>query len=287
MVILPTFLPSFWFGLVLRLTSHPFIHIQRETTSTFYIIPAFPPFSPSIINLFHHLAGELVFPLRQHVILPTHHIKRCPCSTITLRLCPLPAHNASVHFKPKSCAVSLVSLRPRSPPGFPRHVSFRVKGCCSFTKIYSHFYFVFVYFPAASQHALNWFWMQSSCVKKHGRKKQWMDGSAENTDVWMNRHLIWNQCETGDAKGQEGTRKHRERCRGIQGKDSGWVRSGSTCSTNRVQQRTGTPGTLRNPSNTLYSTFSAATQLDMCWSILKESVMAPLNLKKSFHRLTF
>ena len=49
------------------------------------------PFFPSIINFYHHLAGELVFPLRQHVTLPTHNIKQCPCTAITLRLCPLPA----------------------------------------------------------------------------------------------------------------------------------------------------------------------------------------------------
>lgn len=93
------------------LSSYHFIHIQREATSTFSIIPEFTPFSPSIINLFHHLAGELVFPLRWHVILPTHNIKQCPCTTITLRLCPLPASQrfSSLQIKELCCPASFSS----------------------------------------------------------------------------------------------------------------------------------------------------------------------------------
>lgn len=71
------------------------------------------PFSPSI-NLFHHLEEELVFPLRSCVILPTHYIKQCQCTIVTARLCRVPAHNASFHFKSKDCAGSTFSL-----PSFP------------------------------------------------------------------------------------------------------------------------------------------------------------------------
>lgn len=160
-----------------HLSSHHFIPTQRETSSTFYIIPAFPPFSPSIINLFHHLAGELVFPLRQHVILPTHSIKQCPCTTTTLRLCPLPAHNSqrfsSLRIKELCC------LSPFSSSSFPSWLSqacvFQGQGMLPL--ISSIFYFP----PLFISHALNRFQMYLSHIKNMGgRNHGWMDG-------WMDR----------------------------------------------------------------------------------------------------
>lgn len=169
---------------MLHLSSHHLIHIQRKTASTFYIIPVFPPpFSPSTINLFHHLAGELVFPLRRYVILPTHNIKQCPCTTITLRLCPLPAHNSQRFSSPQIKRAVLprsFSPRPHFPPGFPKHVSFGVKGSCSFKKMYSVFYFSpFIYSPALPGKPQ----IDFECIYLT-LKKQWKEGTM---DGWMDR----------------------------------------------------------------------------------------------------
>lgn len=74
--------------------------------------------SRPITTLFLHLAAELVFSpeIACHTaqcLLTT--IKQEPC---TLRLCPVPAHNAPVHFKSEGSAASFLS-----PPE-----SFRVRG---------------------------------------------------------------------------------------------------------------------------------------------------------------
>lgn len=168
---------------VIHIISFPF---RRKLPALSPLSPHFPSFSPSIINLFHHLAWELVFPLRQHVILPTHNIKQCPCTAITLRLCPLPAHSSqrfsSLQIKELFCSF-LLAPHSHFPSGFPRHVSFRVKGCCSFTKIYS---FSICHFCLFHSHLLVYVkYLFSPYVRnrrKEGRNRGQMDG-------WMDEFM--------------------------------------------------------------------------------------------------
>ena len=86
------------------------------STNSLYIqsskSPLHSPFAIflSVTHLFHHLAEELVFPLRCHVILPTQYIQQCPWTTITVHLRQVAARNASFHFQSKGCAASPISL---------------------------------------------------------------------------------------------------------------------------------------------------------------------------------
>lgn len=67
--------------------------------------------------------------------------------------CLLTTHNASVHFKSKGCAASLLSPRPHFPPGFPRHASFRVKGCPHSQRFI--LFSTFVYFTSPSMPSMD------------------------------------------------------------------------------------------------------------------------------------
>lgn len=63
---------------------------RRKVPACFFIILSFPLFSPPIAN---DLAGELVFPLRQDVTLPTHNIKQ---SIRHRRPLPLPTARSQI-----------------------------------------------------------------------------------------------------------------------------------------------------------------------------------------------
>lgn len=141
--------------------------------------PHFTPLSPSLINLFHHLPEELVFPLRQHVILPTHNIKQCPCTTITLRLCPLPAHSSqcfsSLQIKEQGC-LSLFSLSSFLFWLSPAR-SFRVKGCYLFTKIkFSIFHLCLL--QCHPQACFKWLFSHVRNIR--GRSHGWISGLIDD-----------------------------------------------------------------------------------------------------------
>lgn len=194
----------FFFGLklphILFLITSFNSHSEEYCQNFTHYPPISRTFSLSIIHLVHHLARKLVFPLRQHVILPTHNIKQFPCTTINRRLCPLPAHN-SQHSKELCC----LSPRPHFPPGFSWHVSFRVKTCRWFKKMYSIslvqclFIHLLVCLKSVLMHLPHE--KREKLVRNHGR----MDRSDEGMDVWLNTCLICDQCRTGNVRGQERT----------------------------------------------------------------------------------
>lgn len=111
-----------------------------EIDSTFYIIPAFPPslHPSSIYSITWQESWYFPWDSMSYCPLTTSNSTHALPSLSAFAHCLLTTHNASVHFKSKSCAASLLSLHPRfssgfsSPCVFPGH-----GGCCSFTKNYS------------------------------------------------------------------------------------------------------------------------------------------------------
>lgn len=91
-----------------------------------------------------------------------------------------------------------------------------------------------------------------------------MYGEGVGMDVWMN--FIWNEYETWHERTREDKEVSIE-------KDAEEYKE--RIAESEVGQHAPTknraPGTLRNPSNTLYNTPSAATQLDMLLRVCNDS----------------
>lgn len=179
-----SFFFSYWPHVLFVITSFH-SHSDEYCQDFLHYPPIFHTFSPSIIHLVHHLARELVFPLRQHVILPTHNIKQCPCTPIILRLCPLPAHNSqhssSLQIKELCC----LSPRPHFPPGLPPACVFQGQDVLPIQKDGFNFLFsMFMYSPpSVSKIECGAF---ISCEKKgkYRSKESCMDGSMDEW-TWM------------------------------------------------------------------------------------------------------
>lgn len=143
---------SFWISLMSHFCRHiislPFRgKLAALSTLSLHLPPSLQP--SSIYSITWQESWYFPWDSMSYCPLTASNSAHAPPPLTAFAQCLLTTQNASVHFKSKSCAATLLSPRPHFPPGFPRHASFRVKGCHSFTNI---FYFppLFISHPPPS-----------------------------------------------------------------------------------------------------------------------------------------
>lgn len=245
-------LPMFFFFFLFKLASRFVCHHIFSFTFRWILsgLSILPPHLPHILSIHHPFSPSLG--KRAGISLET------ACHTAHSQHQTVPMHSHHSPPLPAACS-QLTTLQftsnqravlPFSSSSFPSWLSpacvFQGQDVLPIQKdVFSFLFSMFMYSPpSVSKIECGAF---ISCEKKgkYRSKESCMDGSMdkwteEGMDVWINTCLICDQCRAGNVKGQRRTRtsKHGERCGETQGKDSGWVRSGSTCSTNRVQHGT-------------------------------------------------